>query len=122
MAAETLWYLRGRVAEIKPNASSEGINGWLNRRIRNVIDTRTWADLLKIGVINVPAQYTTGTVTLTAGSRLVAGVGTSWPTNDAVNTIADEPIRKSPGYVEIKPASMTGIEQGQFLLIDVEHA
>lgn len=119
--ADTLWSLRGQVKEVKPNASQDAIDGWINKRIRNVIEKRTWSDLLRMTVVAVPDAYTTGTVTVTHGSALVAGASTVWPTNDTVNVTLDQPIMET-GYVEhITPTAMTGIAIGSRLLLDAAH-
>jgi len=115
----SLWDARGQVREICPRPESL-VTTVLNRRIRNVIDTRTWSDLIRMGMIVIPQQYTTGTVSLTSGSNQVIGVGTAWPVNDAVNTVIASPIVDSPGVVEIQPASLSGITQGSYLLLDQE--
>jgi hypothetical protein len=71
-----------------------------------------------MGMIVVPQQYATGTASLTSGSNQVVGVGTAWPVSDAVNTTLVTAITDAPGYVEIQPASLAGINQGQYLLLD----
>ena len=114
------WEAVGRVRDIKPNAPPESVYGHLNKRIRNVIDTRSWSDLLRIGTIYIPQAYSTGTVTLTPGSAMVTGVATAWPTNDAVNTSISSDIIDT-GVVEIFPSSFTNIRQGSFLLLEQEN-
>ncbi len=117
MAGETLFEMRGRVKELKVNASKESIEGAINRAIRLAVDGRRWADLLRLGGIAVPAPYSTGTVSTTQGSRIVTGTGTSWPLADTVNTIFAA-VSYDIGYTEMAPASMDGIQQGTFLLLD----
>lgn len=124
MAARTLWECRGVVRETKPSASPSQVNNWLNRRIQNVLDTRTWSDVFKRSMIVIPAATTSGVVNMTPGSALVAGSGTSWPVSDQINTISVNPITDSPGFVEIQPGAgvMAKIQPGMFLLIDQENA
>ena len=117
MAGISLWEARGRVREVAPRPEAM-VNGFLNRRVRNVVDMRTWSDLIRMGMIVVPAQYNTGTISLTSGSNQVVGTATAWPINDAVNTVLAAPINDSPGFVEIQPASMTGIYPGVYILLD----
>ena len=38
-----------------------------------------WADLLAQMLLAIPDEYSTGTVSMTDGSRLVVGVSTAWP-------------------------------------------
>jgi hypothetical protein len=115
----SLWEARGQCREICPRPESL-VTNLINRRIRNVIDTRTWSDLIRMGMIVIPQQYNTGTVSLTSGSNQVIGSGTAWPVNNAVNTVLAAPIVDSPGFVEIQPASLAGITQGSYLLLDQE--
>lgn len=119
MAGMSNWDAIGRIRDVVPRPQAMAQN-FLNRRIRNVIDSRTWSDLIRMGMIVIPQQYTTGTVSLSSGSNQVAGVGTNWPVNDAVNTALATQITDSPGYVEIQPSSMLGINQGMYLLLDQE--
>ncbi len=113
----TLWSLRGRVRELKANASKESIEGAINRAILNAVDGRRWADLLRLGNIVVPAPYTTGTISTAVGSKIITGVATAWPLVDHIDTVYDGATFET-GFVEITPASMTNIEQGQYLLLD----
>lgn len=123
----TAWEATGRVREAKPNCSGDSALGFINKRVRNVIDTRSWSDLLRIGNIAIPQAYITGTVTLAPGSTMVTGNATAWPVHDAVNTTLLEDIR-DPGVVEIKLASyinlitLQPIRKGQFLLLEQENA
>ncbi len=115
---ETLDTMRGYVLAHKPNANPELVRIKLNERIRAVLDRRTyWSDLGERRVISLPAAYTAGTISLTAGSKTVTGAGTSWPVSDVVNTTLAEAIR-SFGIPEIKPASMTGITGESILWVD----
>lgn len=54
---------------------------WVNNAYRRVIDARTWTGLMCKGVLNVPAAYATGSVTVTNGSTAVTGNGTAWTTS-----------------------------------------
>jgi hypothetical protein len=89
----------------------------LNARLRIAFDRRMWAGLLQRGQILCPAAYTTGTISPVNGSNVVTGSGTSWPVDDKVSTTLSVPITIAE-LQDIIPASMAGIELGDFLLID----
>jgi|GEM_PF-2463527 hypothetical protein len=90
----------------------------INTRLRQLQDRRMWGGLLVRGQIVVPAAYTTGTVTATQGSALVTGVATSWPRNDLVNTTLGTAITIVNELQDVYPASMSGIEAGDWLTFD----
>jgi hypothetical protein len=116
---ENLFSLNGQVRAYKPNASAMVINTLINNRIRLVLDSVLWADLISDYIISIPAGYSTGTVNLTRGSNIATGVGTAWPTTDKVNTTLAEDVSEI-GYVEATPTSMTDITVGQYLYIGSE--
>jgi len=118
--SETLWNMRGRVRDLKPNIPESVANGLINKRIRNVCEKRNWADLLRLGTISIPPVYNTGLVSNTRGSLQVTGAGTLWPTNDAVNTTLVNPITDIGYNEDIEVASMTGLQAGQFVVIGIE--
>jgi hypothetical protein len=96
--------------------------GFLNKRIRNAIDTKSFSDLLRYKNLVIPDQTNTGTVTVTAGSNYVTGSGTTWPTNDRVNTSLTKPVLNiNAGVVEIFPASMLNINRGDYVVIGIEN-
>lgn len=109
--------MRGRLKEIKANASKEGCDQSLNAAIQNVVDGRRWADLLRLDNVVITNPYTTGTVTPTAGSAIIAGTATAWPVNDLIATTFGA-VSYDIGRVEMAPASMASIVQGQYLLLD----
>jgi hypothetical protein len=90
----------------------------LNTRLRQLMDRRMWAGLLVRGQIIIPPVYTTGTISVTQGSDLVTGVATVWPTNDLVNTTLSTAITLLNEYQDVTPASMVGIEAGDWLTFD----
>lgn len=103
---------------MRPGVSALQVQGWINDRIRQALDARTyWSDLLTHSVISVPGFYNTGTVNVTVGSAIVTGTGTAWPVNDVVNTTAAAGVPEI-GYVEITPVSMTGIAVDTYLYVD----
>jgi hypothetical protein len=118
MFADNLFTLRGRVRMFRPNASGPQVDAWINDRIRQIIDSRTyWADLLATGVLSVPNQYITGTVSLTPGSAVVTGVSTAWPVSDVVNTTLSAAVTET-NWVDATPTAMTGIAPDRTLYVD----
>lgn len=89
----------------------------INDTLRNLLARRPWSGTVKYGVLSVPAQYTTGTVTVTGGSAVVTGSSTVWPYVDLVNTTLSTATVES-GIIDITPVAMTGIIAGRWLTID----
>jgi len=107
----------GEIKNQRPNVGPEQIKRWINWRIRQALDARTyWTDLIREGILAVPEPYTTGTISLTAGSRTVTGSGTLWPVSDVVNTTLSQAV-SDIGYVEAFPSSMAGITENSILYI-----
>lgn len=50
----------------------------LNRSYQTLLDMHQWSFLKREALINTVANYTTGTVTVVAGSTTVTGIGTAW--------------------------------------------
>ncbi len=89
----------------------------INDHLRNVIARRPWSGLVKYDVLFVPAQFTTGTVDVTLNSATVTGTGTAWPVSDDISTTLSSATVET-GIIDATPASLTGIQAGQYLLID----
>ena len=116
--SDDLGSMVGRVVNFRPGVSDLLIRGWINDRIRQVLDARTfWCDLVRQGILSVPDPYLTGTVSVTPGFPGVTGVATAWPVNDVVGTTLDEAV-VDIGYVEAVPVSMTGITENSYLYLD----
>ncbi len=110
MYQSTLFSLASQVKSYKPNSKASQINKDLNARIRALLDFRScWSDLITRYVINIPNAISTGGITTVSGSQNIVGTGTLWPYADVVNTTMVGGNRTT-GYVEIQPASMTGID------------
>lgn len=108
----------GRIRNFRPSVSEPQVTGWINDRIRQAIDRRTfWSDLLAAGVISLPDAFDDGTVSLTTGSAIVTGVTTGWPVSDVVNATFTSDILDY-GYAEATPDDMTGMEVGRYLYVD----
>jgi hypothetical protein len=61
-----------------PNVDSEVALRFINNRMRQIIDRRSWYATKVRGVANVPNIQTTGTCTVTYNSNIVQGIGTNW--------------------------------------------
>lgn len=114
----TLGEMRGFVRRLKPNVDPNTIRDFLNQRVRSLLDRSiVWSGLIRRGVIQIPAAYSTGTVTLTSGSAVVAGAATDWPVSDIVNTTLSAAVDET-GLQWVTPASMTGIDVDTVLVAD----
>jgi hypothetical protein len=54
------------------------LKGYINARLREILDRNDWLRLIKTGIIQTIAPYVTGTVALTNGSNAVTGTGTTF--------------------------------------------
>lgn len=89
----------------------------VNDNLRAIMARRAWSGLVKYSILPVPATYTTGSVAVTALSRVVTGSGVTWPTNDVVNTTLSTSTVDT-GIIDLTPAAMTGIAAGKWVVID----
>lgn len=109
----------------RPNVDRNLVKGWINDRVRQALDSRTyWADLLSHGVLSIPNFYSQGTVNVTTGSPIITGGipdtqgnTTAWPVNDVVNTTVTLGINEI-GYVTVTPVSMQNINIDTYLYAD----
>ncbi len=123
--SDNLFSLTGRVMSFRPNVDRNLVKGWVNDRVRQALDSRTyWSDLLSHGVISIPNFYNQGTVNVETGSNIVTGGipdtngnTTEWPVNDVVNTTVTAGITEI-GYVTVTPVSMAGINIDTYLYVD----
>lgn len=107
--SSTLFSLQSQVKAYKPNSNSVQVARDINGRIRALLDFRnSWSDLITRYVINIPNAYVAGGITTVSGSQNIAGVATSWPYSDVVNTTMVSGNRNT-GFTEITPSSMSGI-------------
>lgn len=119
-AKATLFSARAHVMQFRNGVSPSLVDKWLNQRVRELMDSRTyWTDLVVRGVLTVPDAWSQGTVSVTPGSPLVTGTGTGWPVNDLSNTVIRDGIFET-GNQEVFPADMTGITEDSILLVDAE--
>lgn len=117
---DTLQVLRGRVMSARPDISAPIVDGFINDRVRQVMDTRTfWSDLLVFGNLPIPDSHDDGTISLTKGSATVTGTDTVLPVNDIVDTTLPDGVDEI-GYAEVTPASMDGITDNSLLYVDAD--
>jgi len=119
--ADSLWSLREKVRQVKPNCTEQQADQFINKWIQNIVKKRSWSDLLRTTAINVPSGYTTGTISTTAGSSLLTGTGTAWPVADRINGTFAQPTTDAPGQCEIHPdpATLSKVRQGDYLLLNL---
>jgi hypothetical protein len=70
--------LVGEVSAYNPEAGVNLVKRWVQETYRCIIDHRIWYGMHVRTQFVAPDIYTTGTVTVTADSPNVVGVGTSW--------------------------------------------
>lgn len=117
MYPDTLQTMIGGVRLHKPNATPDQVVNWLNWRIRQLIDFRTyWSGLIGRGVVDVPAAITEGALSTTTGSTVVPGFGANWPSMDLVHTTLTSGIGR-PGIQAVVPADMTNITDTSVLYV-----
>jgi hypothetical protein len=105
------------VLSIFPHYPPQLAHRRINNQLRSVIARRNWSGITKYAILEIPDSYSTGTVDLTNGSKVVDGTGTSWDVSTVVNTTLSAAIDEL-GVVDITPVAMTGIRAGQWVLID----
>lgn len=74
----TYGQIRLRLSQMAPGVPLELIDGWLGDRYTQILDLLPWKRLEGETVIQSPASYQAGTVTVTQGSAAIAGSGTNW--------------------------------------------
>ena len=100
-----------------PHFPEQAVERSINDHLQKMMAKRPWSGLTQYGLLAVPDEFKTGTVSNTLGSIVVTGVGTGWPVNDKTNTTVSVTTTET-GIIDMTPASMTDIEEGIYLLID----
>jgi hypothetical protein len=118
-AQETLRGLVDAVSSWVPKVPAQVIERIINARIREIVRAghRPWYGLLVKGILNVPALFNAGLVTLATGSNIVTISGTTLPVSDVVNTT----ITTAPSVLGVQTAtlaSVTNIDIGDWLTVD----
>ena len=115
---ETLQSMQNRVCKQRIGLDRTLAVDFLNERLRQILDRKPdWSSLLKRNLLSIPQAYSIGTIAVTTGSTLVAGTGTNWPVDDAVNTHIQEPLRAAR-TVWVTPDSTVGITPSSLLYVD----
>ena len=120
VSVDTLESLKAQMIRIKPSlqVKPDVATDYLNFRLRSVLKKRPiWAGLVKPGILTLPDQYNTGTVSASPGSTQIVGTATNWPVNDLINTALPDGI-DSQGLQWVTPSSMSGITEDSILLVD----
>jgi hypothetical protein len=118
LAQENFGQMVDHILSFNPKIPSQLVKRRINTHLRDIQNLRTWAGLMVRGEFRIPAAYSTGTVAATPESDIVQGASTSWPHNDSVNTTLLTAITAANELQDITPASMSGINQGDWLLFD----
>jgi hypothetical protein len=115
---DTLQSMIGYVRNVKPNCPAPLCRQFLNSRIRQIIDAKpNWAGLIKYTTVKIPDAFVSGSINLTSGSPVVAGVAATFPTDDVVNSVIAAGVT-STGLQWVAPASMDGITADTILYVD----
>jgi len=78
---------------------------WINARYRELVSRVKFRQLRKVGSVQIPATYDTGTVAVTRDSTAVTGTDTAWATTPGVGAQTDYFIRISSAWYKV--ASVT---------------
>jgi len=100
-----------------PHFPEQAVERSINDHVQKIVAKRPWSGLTQYGLLAVPDEVKDGTVTTTLGSNVVTGVATGWAVNDKANTTVSVTTTET-GIIDMTPVSMTGIEEGVYLLID----
>lgn len=119
LCQENYRQMQEHVRQWNPQFPQPLIERSINTRLRMVQDRRMWGGLLVRGQIITPAVYTTGTIAVTQGQYTVTGTGTTWPTNDSVNTTLSVAITDTGILQDITPVDMTNIGVGDWVTLDL---
>ena len=118
MAQENFGQMVDHVISWNPNIPVQVIKRRINLHLREIQNIRMWAGLMVRGEFYCPKVYKTGTIAATPGSDIIQGTDTLWPHNDAVNTTLSTAITIPNELQDVTPASMSGINAGDWLLFD----
>lgn len=114
---ETLQNLVARVLQVKPNLGQEVAVEHLNNAVNFCLSFRPyWSDFLRRVSVSCPDAYATGTITLTPGSNVAVGSGTTFLANDEVNTTLTTAVRRI-GAGQFDVANRLNVRNGDFLLV-----
>jgi len=90
----------------------------INDHLRELIARRPWSGLVKRGMLDISAEYNTGTLTVTNGDTEITGTATAWPVSDVASTTITEDILDRGRIQSVVVAALTGLKAGQWIVID----
>lgn len=70
--------LVGQLLQHNPDLGPQMAKSFINQSYRRILDSRNYYGTLVKGQVNVPNSYTTGTVLVTNGSKIITGTGMIW--------------------------------------------
>jgi hypothetical protein len=74
----TYGQIRMRIVKACPGVDPELIDGWIQDRYTEILDSVPWKRMEGESAFQSPASVIAGTVTATQGSPAIVGVGTAW--------------------------------------------
>jgi hypothetical protein len=74
----TFGEIRLQLEKLCPGIDQELIDGWINARYTEILDSLPWKRAESESVFQIPASYNIGTVAVSQGSANVSGTGTTW--------------------------------------------
>lgn len=114
----TLDSLRGQLLGLRPGLHPTQARDFLNQAIRQALDFKqVWAGTLRKDHLTVPDAVSSGTVTVTQGSRTVLLSGATWPDSDVVNTTLSVAVVE-PGRHWVTLTSLSGVTPDSILAVD----
>jgi len=120
-AQENFQQMIDHVLLVLPKATIPLIKRRINHHLRNLQEMRSWAGLMVRGEFHIPEAYSRGAFAVNTGSDRIQGIRTSWPYNDAVSTTLTQAITHAKELQDIYPASMSGINPGDYVKIGREY-
>lgn len=70
--------LRLRLSKLCPGTDIEVVDGWIQDRYTEILDSLPWKRQETETIFQVPASYATGTLAATQSSNAITGTGTTW--------------------------------------------
>lgn len=96
--------LRLRIQQQNPGTDLGLIDGYIQNRYTEILDFLPWKRMEAESVLQSPASYTTGTVSVTAGSTAITGAGTNWDISMSGRMIR---IAATDEYYQFTPLTTT---------------
>ena len=99
----------GRVNGYCSHISPSQIQNIVNNVVRRIYDRRNWYGNFRSGYINVPGYYSVGTISMTQGSNIVVGNGTTFTPSmvgQQIRTGFVNPIYTIKGFIDATHLSL----------------